>query len=85
MAAAEEHGARTVGVAGGVALNGALRRAFEEACSGSGIAVAWPGEGLCGDNGAMIAALGAALLDAGENHGLGFDAEARVIRRRPKK
>jgi len=66
-----------VAVAGGVALNHTLRKALKTACEKAGLEVAWPADDLCGDNGAMIASLGAVLLAAGENHGLGLDAQPR--------
>ena len=51
--AAGEFGARAVIVAGGVAANGALRRALRERCPAP---VRWPPPSLCTDNAAMIAA-----------------------------
>ncbi len=55
MAAAEAHGAKRFALAGGVASNGALRRAFKEECSARGIEFFYPEPVLCTDNGAMIA------------------------------
>ena len=52
-AAAADHNARTVIVAGGVAANGALRAALRERCPAP---VRWPPPSLCTDNAAMIGA-----------------------------
>jgi N6-L-threonylcarbamoyladenine synthase len=49
---------------GGVAANSRLRAVLEERCSAAGIALRVPRPALCTDNGAMVAALGAALVEA---------------------
>ncbi len=82
VSAAANEGVRTVAAAGGVALNAALRSALQARCCKSGLKAVWPEDGLCGDNAAMVAALGSLLIGRGEDHGLAFDAEARVIRTR---
>ena len=55
MAAAEAHGAKRFALAGGVASNGSLRKAFREECASRGIEFFYPEPVLCTDNGAMIA------------------------------
>jgi N6-L-threonylcarbamoyladenine synthase len=61
---------RTLGVdslliGGGVAANSRLRALAEERCATAGIRLRVPRPGLCTDNGAMVAALGAQLVEAG--------------------
>jgi N6-L-threonylcarbamoyladenine synthase len=63
--AAVDAGIGTVVVAGGVAANGRLRALTEERCAAAGLALRVPRPGLCTDNGAMIAAVGAHILAAG--------------------
>jgi N6-L-threonylcarbamoyladenine synthase len=48
-------------VGGGVAANSRLRALAAERCAAAGIALRVPRPGLCTDNGAMVAALGAEL------------------------
>ena len=52
-------------VAGGVAANGRLRALAEERCAAAGLELRVPRPGLCTDNGAMIAAVGAHVAAAG--------------------
>lgn len=54
----------TVVIAGGVAANGRLRALAEQRCADAGISLRIPRPGLCTDNGAMIAAVGAHLVMA---------------------
>lgn len=56
--ALDETGYRTLVVAGGVAANSHLRAALEALCARRDVRLAMPDRGLCGDNGAMIAAAG---------------------------
>ncbi|HOZ56975.1 MAG TPA: tRNA (adenosine(37)-N6)-threonylcarbamoyltransferase complex transferase subunit TsaD [Nakamurella multipartita] len=63
--AAVELGIGTVVVAGGVAANGRLRALAQQRCAAAGLTLRVPRPGLCTDNGAMIAAVGAAVLAAG--------------------
>ncbi|MFZ5870395.1 MAG: tRNA (adenosine(37)-N6)-threonylcarbamoyltransferase complex transferase subunit TsaD [Actinomycetota bacterium] len=63
--ACREHGVDTLLVGGGVAANSRLRALAEERCSDAGIRLRVPRPGLCTDNGAMVAALGAQMLDRG--------------------
>jgi N6-L-threonylcarbamoyladenine synthase len=59
------HGVEHLLVGGGVAANSRLRAVAQERCRAAGVAVRIPRPGLCTDNGAMVAAMGAALLEAG--------------------
>ena len=63
--AATDLGATTVVIAGGVAANGRLRELAGQRCAAAGFELRVPRPGLCTDNGAMIAALGAYLYAAG--------------------
>lgn len=63
--AATDLGIDTVVVAGGVAANGRLRSLAAERCAAAGIELRVPRIGLCTDNGAMIAAVGAHIAAAG--------------------
>ncbi len=63
--AATDLGIDTVVVAGGVAANRRLRALAEERCAAAGITLRVPRIGLCTDNGAMIAAVGAHVVAAG--------------------
>ncbi|MBS1842295.1 MAG: tRNA (adenosine(37)-N6)-threonylcarbamoyltransferase complex transferase subunit TsaD [Acidobacteria bacterium] len=56
FAAAEQSGASTILVSGGVAANAQLRSAFEERGQSSGIQTFFPSRALSTDNAAMIAA-----------------------------
>lgn len=63
--AATELGIETVVIAGGVAANGRLRALAAERCAAAGLTLRIPRIGLCTDNGAMIAAVGAHVAAAG--------------------
>ncbi|MEV1008043.1 tRNA (adenosine(37)-N6)-threonylcarbamoyltransferase complex transferase subunit TsaD [Streptomyces sp. NPDC049881] len=52
-------------VGGGVAANSRLRAMAEERCADAGIILRVPRPGLCTDNGAMVAALGAEMVARG--------------------
>ena len=52
-------------IGGGVAANSRLRVVAQERAAAAGVRLRVPRPGLCTDNGAMVAALGAALLVAG--------------------
>ncbi|WP_435200001.1 tRNA (adenosine(37)-N6)-threonylcarbamoyltransferase complex transferase subunit TsaD [Janibacter sp. GS2] len=60
--ACREHGVDTLQVGGGVAANTRLRTMARERCDAAGIALRVPRPGLCTDNGAMVASLGAQLM-----------------------
>ena len=65
VAACREQGAEHLVLGGGVAANSRLRAIALERCSAAGITLRVPRPGLCTDNGAMIAALGAKLVRQG--------------------
>ncbi|MDP9101235.1 MAG: tRNA (adenosine(37)-N6)-threonylcarbamoyltransferase complex transferase subunit TsaD [Actinomycetota bacterium] len=52
-------------IGGGVAANSRLRALAASRCEAAGIALRVPRPGLCTDNGAMVAVLGARLVSAG--------------------
>jgi N6-L-threonylcarbamoyladenine synthase len=52
-------------IGGGVAANSRLRALARQRCEAAGIRMRVPRPGLCTDNGAMVAALGAELLASG--------------------
>ncbi|MBE6628735.1 MAG: tRNA (adenosine(37)-N6)-threonylcarbamoyltransferase complex transferase subunit TsaD [Ruminococcaceae bacterium] len=56
--ALKQTGLKTLVLAGGVAANSHLRASLEKLCKKKGVTLAMPERGLCGDNGAMIAAAG---------------------------
>ncbi|MDR1037495.1 MAG: tRNA (adenosine(37)-N6)-threonylcarbamoyltransferase complex transferase subunit TsaD [Deltaproteobacteria bacterium] len=59
--------ARGAVLAGGVAANGALRRAARDVCSGLGVPLHVPRLSWCADNASMIGYLGALQLERGIN------------------
>jgi N6-L-threonylcarbamoyladenine synthase len=63
--ACKDHGVDTLLVGGGVAANGRLRALIEERAAAAGLRVRVPRPGLCTDNGAMVAALGAEVVRRG--------------------
>ena len=63
--ACRAHGVAHLVVGGGVAANSRLRALASERCQAAGIALRVPRPGLCTDNGAMVAALGAELVARG--------------------
>ena len=65
MRAAQQFGMDTVVLGGGVAANSRLRALAQQRCDAAGVTLRVPRPGLCTDNGAMVAALGAHLLAAG--------------------
>ena len=65
LAACRAHGVRDLIVGGGVAANSRLRALAAERCAAAGIRLRVPRPGLCTDNGAMVAALGAELVARG--------------------
>jgi N6-L-threonylcarbamoyladenine synthase len=78
LAAADESGARTLALGGGVAANSRLRARVAEVANASGRNAFLPPLSLCTDNGAMIAATawwrlrsdGPTPLDAGADPNL---------------
>jgi N6-L-threonylcarbamoyladenine synthase len=63
--AATDLGISTVVIAGGVAANRGLRALAEQRCAAAGLTLRIPRIGLCTDNGAMIAAIGAHVITGG--------------------
>ena len=63
--ACTEHGVGHLLVGGGVAANSRLRALAEQRCAAAGIRLRVPRPGLCTDNGAMVAALGALCVARG--------------------
>ncbi|WP_347352856.1 tRNA (adenosine(37)-N6)-threonylcarbamoyltransferase complex transferase subunit TsaD [Intrasporangium sp.] len=63
--ACREHEVDHLLVGGGVAANSRLRVLAEERCAKAGVTLRVPRPGLCTDNGAMVAALGAQLVGRG--------------------
>jgi N6-L-threonylcarbamoyladenine synthase len=63
--ACREHGVDDLLIGGGVAANTRLRDMAQERCDAAGIRLRVPRPGLCTDNGAMVAALGAAMVARG--------------------
>ena len=59
------HGIEDLLIGGGVAANSRLRAMAEERAAAQGIRVRVPRPGLCTDNGAMVAALGAEMVARG--------------------
>jgi N6-L-threonylcarbamoyladenine synthase len=67
VAACQQQGVDTLLIGGGVAANRRLRALAEERAGAAGITVRVPRPGLCTDNGAMVAALGAELVSRGRS------------------
>ena len=70
LLAAQDPGAKTICLAGGVAANGRLRALLNEGAQKLGARLCLPRTALCGDNGAMIAAQGYYEYQAGNRAGL---------------
>jgi N6-L-threonylcarbamoyladenine synthase len=65
IAACERHGVGTLVIGGGFSANSQLREAAAKRCAEAGIELRIPPIRYCTDNGAMIAALGSAVVRAG--------------------
>jgi N6-L-threonylcarbamoyladenine synthase len=63
--ACREHGVEDLLIGGGVAANSRLRAMAQERCDAAGIRLRVPRPGLCTDNGAMVASLGAQMVSRG--------------------
>jgi N6-L-threonylcarbamoyladenine synthase len=63
--ACQRHGVADLIIGGGVAANSRLRSLAAERCAAAGLRLRVPRPGLCTDNGAMVAALGAELAAQG--------------------
>lgn len=75
LRAAEESGAKTVVVGGGVAANSVLRSRIEEGAAARGIRTVVPRPGLCTDNASMIGAAGFFRARAGARAGAELSAK----------
>lgn len=75
LRAADESGARTIVVGGGVAANGVLRGRIEDGAAARGIRTVVPRPGLCTDNAAMIGAAGYFRARAGARGGIDLSAK----------
>lgn len=79
VAAARELEVTTILLGGGVAANSRLRTLLAQRASEAGFEVRRPRPALCTDNGAMIAAVGSALVEAGvAPSGLGISAHSTL-------
>ena len=67
--ACKEQGVAHLLLGGGVAANSRLRALLQSRCAGAGVSLRVPRPSLCTDNGAMVAALGAALVESGQPGG----------------
>jgi N6-L-threonylcarbamoyladenine synthase len=65
VAACRAEGVDTMLIGGGVAANSRLRAMAQTRCEEAGITLRVPRPGLCTDNGAMVAALGAQMVRRG--------------------
>ncbi|WP_084961789.1 tRNA (adenosine(37)-N6)-threonylcarbamoyltransferase complex transferase subunit TsaD [Thermoactinospora rubra] len=65
LQACKKYGVHDLLIGGGVAANSRLRALAQERCDAAGVRLRVPRPGLCTDNGAMVAALGADLVAAG--------------------
>jgi N6-L-threonylcarbamoyladenine synthase len=75
LAACRAHGVDTLVIGGGVAANSRLRALAESRAATAGVRVRTPPPALCTDNGAMVAALGALLVER-DVEPAGFDLAA---------
>ncbi|KQX66007.1 tRNA (adenosine(37)-N6)-threonylcarbamoyltransferase complex transferase subunit TsaD [Angustibacter sp. Root456] len=65
VAACRAEGVDALLIGGGVAANSRLRAMAQERCDAAGVQLRVPRPGLCTDNGAMVAALGAQMVRRG--------------------
>lgn len=65
--ACRQQGVEHLVLGGGVAANSRLRTVLEQRCAANNVSLRVPRPGLCTDNGAMVAALGAALIESGRS------------------
>jgi N6-L-threonylcarbamoyladenine synthase len=77
--ACKENGVDHLLLGGGVAANSRLRALAEQRCTDAGIRLRVPRPGLCTDNGAMVAALGAQMVARGRTpSGLDLSADSSM-------
>lgn len=76
--AARHTGCKHLAVVGGVAANQGLRAAVAHDAAKAGVHVHIPSLALCGDNAAMVAAVGYHRLKAGERSGMDDDVYSRA-------
>jgi N6-L-threonylcarbamoyladenine synthase len=76
LAAARREKLTSVIIAGGVAANRRLREEIKLRSKEFDLEVTYPSTGLCTDNAAMVAGLGASYLIGGRNDGIQLDADA---------
>jgi N6-L-threonylcarbamoyladenine synthase len=77
--ACSEFGVDHLMIGGGVAANSRLRELAKSRGDAAGVTLRVPRPGLCTDNGAMVAALGSAMVTAGvEPTGLSFRAQSSL-------
>ncbi len=67
VAACQAQGVPDLLIGGGVAANSRLRALAQQRCAAAGIRMRVPRPGLCTDNGAMVAALGSLMVQAGRS------------------
>jgi N6-L-threonylcarbamoyladenine synthase len=75
LRAAEELGARTIILGGGVAANSVLRARIEDGAASRGVRTVVPRPGLCTDNAAMIGSAGYFRARAGTRAGSDLSAK----------
>ena len=79
LLACHDNGVDDLVVGGGVAANSRLRALAQERCDAAGVTLRVPRPGLCTDNGAMVAALGAQMVLRGrEPSELGLLADSSM-------
>ncbi len=79
LLAAEIKGVSHVAVVGGVAANSHLRENIKKQASAKGLSVHIPPADLCGDNAAMIAAIGYHYLKQGLTSDMNSDVFSKII------
>jgi N6-L-threonylcarbamoyladenine synthase len=77
--ACREQGVGHLQIGGGVAANSRLRALARERCAAAGVELRVPRPGLCTDNGAMVAALGAQMVARGRSpSSMGLPADSSM-------
>jgi N6-L-threonylcarbamoyladenine synthase len=79
VAAAQSRHCRQIGISGGVSANQTLVAALTRRAARHKIDVIAPPVSLCGDNAAMVAARGAAMIRDGHTCGLDKDVFSRAL------